>query len=210
MFCSYCGQDLPEDILICQACGSKPDIPNPIEENSTNEPEVFSTKEENQQNNDNNTNEQIIEEQGQAIEGQTPEREEAAYIPKNNMRSTTVDHNLTLQQLIENEHEHILERDQILDMNSKRIKPLKTTNFFLIQLVMLLPIINLILLCIWAFRGKTNLNLKAFARASLIWFVLLNILVLSLFITMLIMRYPISISHWFEDFKAYINYIDKI
>jgi hypothetical protein len=57
-----------------------------------------------------------------------------------------------------------------------RTKPFSTGGFFLVQLAMLVPLLNIILLLVFALSGSTNLNLRNWSRAMLI-FVAIGILV---------------------------------
>lgn len=59
---------------------------------------------------------------------------------------------------------------------AKKRKPLSTAAFFGMQLLLLIPIVNLFLLFIWAFRKKTNANRQAYARSILIWLLILFII----------------------------------
>ncbi|MBE6631728.1 MAG: zinc ribbon domain-containing protein [Ruminococcaceae bacterium] len=49
-----------------------------------------------------------------------------------------------------------------------RYKPLGTGSFIGMWFLMLIPVVNLILLLVWAFSSRTNFNRKSYARAILI------------------------------------------
>ena len=49
-----------------------------------------------------------------------------------------------------------------------RSKPFSTGGFLLVQLAMLVPLLNIILLLVFALSGSTNLNLRNWSRAMLI------------------------------------------
>ena len=51
-------------------------------------------------------------------------------------------------------------------------KPISTATAFLLEFVMLIPILNVIAAIIYSFMGKTNKNIRAFSRGFLIWSVL--------------------------------------
>ena len=51
-------------------------------------------------------------------------------------------------------------------------KPIGTATAFLLELVMLVPVLNVIAAIIYSFMGKTNKNIRAFSRGFLIWSVL--------------------------------------
>ena len=87
-------------------------------------------------------------------------------------------------------------------------KPVKTSHFFIMQLILFVPLVNVILLLILAFKKNINLNLKAYSRSILIWMLISLFLIICAFIYMLIIRYPINLSYWFSDFKLFINSIN--
>lgn len=61
--------------------------------------------------------------------------------------------------------------EQIVQNNTgnDRTSPFSTGGFFLVQLAMVIPFVNVILLLIFAFSGSMNLNLQNYSRAILIW-----------------------------------------
>ena len=114
----------------------------------------------------------------------------------------------SLQDILDNERDDILEKNQVLALQQRKFKPINTGIFLVMMLAMMIPILNIALLFIWAFRRNTNVNRKSFARASLI---LITIFVIAFFITMLtlfFMDYPVNVSYWFNEFKNYINSIN--
>ena len=60
-------------------------------------------------------------------------------------------------------------------------KPIGTATAFLLELVMLIPILNVIAAIIYSFIGKTNKNIRAFSRGFLIWS-LLSLLAVSAYL----------------------------
>lgn len=46
--------------------------------------------------------------------------------------------------------------------------PLSMGNFFVMMLIAAIPIVNIIILCVWAFGSDVNVNRKNYARAQLI------------------------------------------
>ncbi len=54
-------------------------------------------------------------------------------------------------------------------MDEDRSRPFSTGGFFLVQLAMLIPFLNIILLLVFALNGSTNLNLRNWSRAMLIF-----------------------------------------
>jgi hypothetical protein len=59
---------------------------------------------------------------------------------------------------------------------SGKHKPISTAGFFFTQLLLLIPLLNILLLFVWAFRKRTNANRQAFARSILIWMLLFLII----------------------------------
>ncbi len=54
-------------------------------------------------------------------------------------------------------------------MAEDRNAPFSTGGFFLVQLAMMIPFVNLILLLVFAFSGSMNVNLQNYSKAVLIW-----------------------------------------
>ena len=54
-------------------------------------------------------------------------------------------------------------------MADDRIAPFSTGGFFLVQLALMIPFVNFILLLVFAFGGSVNVNLQNYSRAILIW-----------------------------------------
>lgn len=54
-------------------------------------------------------------------------------------------------------------------MTEDRNAPFSTGGFFLVQLAMMIPFVNLILLLVFAFSGSMNVNLQNYSKAILIW-----------------------------------------
>jgi uncharacterized integral membrane protein len=54
-------------------------------------------------------------------------------------------------------------------MTEDRTKPFSTGGFFLVQLAMFIPLLNIILLLVFALSGSTNVNLQNWSRAMLIF-----------------------------------------
>ncbi len=54
-------------------------------------------------------------------------------------------------------------------MAEDRNAPFSTGGFFLVQLALMIPFVNLILLLVFAFSGSMNVNLQNYSKAVLIW-----------------------------------------
>lgn len=59
--------------------------------------------------------------------------------------------------------------DPAIPGESQRDRPLSTSEFFAIMLLLGIPVLNLILLLLWAFGSGTNLNKRNLSRAMLIF-----------------------------------------
>ena len=53
-------------------------------------------------------------------------------------------------------------------MANKTNKVVSTSEWVLTNLIMLIPIVNIVMLFIWTFNNKTNINKSNWAKASLI------------------------------------------
>ncbi len=54
-------------------------------------------------------------------------------------------------------------------MSEDRTAPFSTGGFFLVQLALMVPFVNFILLLVFAFSGSVNVNLQNYSKAILIW-----------------------------------------
>ena len=54
-------------------------------------------------------------------------------------------------------------------MADDRTAPFSTGGFFLVQLALMIPFVNIILLLVFAFSGSMNVNLQNYSKAMLIW-----------------------------------------
>lgn len=54
-------------------------------------------------------------------------------------------------------------------MSDDRTAPFSTGGFFLVQLALMVPFVNFILLLVFAFSGSVNVNLQNYSKAILIW-----------------------------------------
>lgn len=83
--------------------------------------------------------------------------------------------------------------------------PISAISFMLMQILFIVPVLNLLFLFIFSFKENINRNRKAFARSILAWYALLCTGLLSLVVAMLILKYPLDITFWFNKLKDYIN-----
>ncbi len=92
----------------------------------------------------------------------------------------------------------------------KRARPMRTAGFFGTQLLLLIPVINIILLFVWAFRRRSNFNRKAYARSILIWILIFLLILLAGLIAMIILKVPMDINYWIDQLKAAVNQIPYV
>lgn len=108
----------------------------------------------------------------------------------------------------ENEGQAIYCSDALRTMD-KKSKPLSTLAFFAMQIILLIPIINIILLFIWSFRKDTNANRKAYARSLLIWSIFACVALLFIILTLFFMGVPLSTDEFIKFIKEFINSIPE-
>ncbi len=70
-------------------------------------------------------------------------------------------------------------------------KPLTTGNYFVMLLIQIIPVLNIIMLLIWAFSKKSNLNRKHYARAILLWWLIGIAIIAVVTITLIILEIPL-------------------
>lgn len=92
----------------------------------------------------------------------------------------------------------------------KRARPMRTAGFFGTQLLLLIPVINIILLFVWAFRRRSNFNRKAYARSILIWILIFLLVLLAGLIAMIILKVPTDINYWIDQLKSAVNQIPYV
>ena len=102
------------------------------------------------------------------------------------------------------------EEENLEETINKYNKPLTSGAFFGMQILLMVPIVNIILLLIWSFAGKINLNRRAYARAVLAWFLIFCVITLFVLLSLIFLRYPLDMNFWFNQFKNYINSIPSI
>lgn len=94
--------------------------------------------------------------------------------------------------------EHSLTKQpKLKDLNSS----LSCLEFFFVQAISKLPIINLPFLLTWAFNKNSNLNLKAYAKSILIWNLIYAAIIIFLFLTLTFIKYHFDINVYFQYLK---------
>lgn len=88
---------------------------------------------------------------------------------------------------------------------SKKNKPLKTSSFFVSEVLLLVPVLNIILLFIWAFHGSVNDNRKFFARSILIWLLLIVICAFGFITYFSVWGYLFDGQYLLNQLKLFVN-----
>lgn len=76
-------------------------------------------------------------------------------------------------------------------------KVMTVGNWMVVNLLMLIPLVNIILLFVWSFGDGTNKNKKSYARASLIWMAIVFVIYMVIIFMM--------ISIFSADFQSGFN-----
>ena len=239
MFCTNCGKMLPEDSVVCGYCGAKVDLDDDMigseeqqnrQESFMRDVEPFEKIEEPEES----------EEKAPFHKEEFPETQEPGLKEETAIKSSEKKHfgkkraikkKKTKNQMTKRKNKYdtaelpkhrIVETpkrknkvDQMVlpagvQVLNKRNRPMKTASFFWTQVVLLIPVLNILLLFIWAFRKHSNANRKAYARSILIWMILVMVAVFSVLIAMLVMGYPIDLSYWIEQLKVWVNSIPTV
>lgn len=79
-----------------------------------------------------------------------------------------------------------------LEQLAKKRRPVSTAGFFFMKLALVIPIVNIFLLFIWAFRKKTNQNRQAYARSILIWLSIIILIVAVVVIALLALGFDFN------------------
>lgn len=89
----------------------------------------------------------------------------------------------------------------------KKSTPVSTIFFMILQVLFIIPIVNLIFLFILSFKEDANENVKAFARSFLSWYAIACTALIAFIAVLIVKRYPLDLFYWFTQFKALINSI---
>lgn len=191
MKCYKCGNEIPDDIDVCAACG-EPAMQEMPPQEKAEQAVIDATA-------------SSVDQEELAPQGEDEQEEatapEADSIFTEEARETTVGYQPEEQK----EYRSAVAGYQ--EKMNKLVRPVRTSGFFFTELLLLIPVINLILLFVWAFRKRTNLNRKAFARSILIWILLVLLLVLAGLVTMLVLQMPTDYHYWISWFKDLVNSI---
>lgn len=85
---------------------------------------------------------------------------------------------------------------------NKYNNPLTTAQFFCVQLLFMVPVVNLFFIFLWSLKKNVNKNLKAYSRSILIWFLIVSILSIFALLTFTFMQNPLP----FNLFNMRINF----
>lgn len=101
------------------------------------------------------------------------------------------------------------ENKNVFQLNTfkKKYLPVSTISFFFLQILFLIPFINLVFLFLFSFKNNINENRKAFARSVLVWYALFCTVLLALIAVLVVLHYPLDLHFWFTKFKELVNSI---
>lgn len=231
MYCSKCGNTLPDDSLICGYCGVVvADGQEPREDFPQSSP---TAKDSVQQKTLEENVPMLTQEQIESLPVYSAKVEEMVDLcsaaadhfrenpPENAVVSQQVDSIPTDKQQSEPapQYEEDAKEEAVMAVSpavrrmvgtDKRARPMRTAGFFGTQLLLLIPVINIILLFVWAFRRRSNFNRKAYARSILIWILIVLLLMLAGLIAMIILRVPTDINYWIDQLKTAVNRIPYV
>lgn len=203
MKCSKCGNDILDESRVCPVCGE------PVAAESTEPMPV----------------EQAVPEETQTVldpgafpaeavevpvEERTEEKPEAEAKPQSDSKQAASEEVQANEYSSGKTEEKAEFRSAVMGYQGKMnklVRPVRTGGFFFTELLLLIPIINLILLFVWAFRKRTNLNRKAFARSLLIWILIALLLLLAGLIVMIVLQMPTDYHYWIDRLKDLVNSI---
>lgn len=94
-------------------------------------------------------------------------------------------------------YNNISQKQNEIFNEAENVKPLTTINFFFIQILFLIPILNVFFIVYWSLRKDINANLKAYARSKLIWLMILVVFFGFSLLTLAFMEYPFSFNFRF-------------
>ncbi len=85
---------------------------------------------------------------------------------------------------------------------NKYNKPLTTARFFFVQLLFMVPVVNLFFIILWSLKKNVNTNLKAYSRSILIWLLIASLLSIFALLTFTFIKNPLP----FNIFSMRINF----
>lgn len=183
MICENCNKENPENSNVCGHCGTL--LVKEKDKGFLNESAKAKIDEEFSEENTNNIN----------IEDLSDSSDDISNIEQTSVKET--------KQPIDLEEAALPVKSSSMMTYSKlakKRKPLSTASFFGMQVLLLIPVINIFLLFIWAFRKKTNSNRQAYARSILIWFLLFFIIISVITLVMYIFNVNINTFNKFIRF----------
>ncbi len=184
MNCNKCSKDIPESAAFCGYCGaantvviepSPPSIDSvseqpaePVVDDTVSSQEVTPALAENVIS---YTEVKPVVEQGEFIEEDLSETLPPDVIVT---EAVVVTDDKTVKDEEESAHYSHNESSKIdsgedIAKNSVVAPPVKTSTYFWMILLMLIPGVNIVMLLIWSFSEKININRRNFSRAALIW-----------------------------------------
>ena len=80
----------------------------------------------------------------------------------------------------------MINEDFDMSMEEGNNKPMTLKDWLIFDLIMLIPIVNFVMLIVWAFKKNVNRSKKTYCQAALIFGVIVGILYVVVFMPMLL------------------------
>lgn len=197
MICRNCGRELPEDARFCGRCGA------PVVRPAAAAPAAPSTPAPEQAAPAAEQSTPAAEQSAPAAEQSAPAPEQAASAPE----QATAAHTAPAAERPQPQIPPPLSSGAPSWSSSGApaaapapaqqaadASPLRTGQFFLMDLVCAIPLVNIVVLLVWAFADNTNLNRRNYARARLIWVAVGIVLTI---LALVVLIWAMSRSYWY-------------
>lgn len=210
MYCAHCGNSIPDESTVCGYCGN-PVVQMPVEQKAqvpaapeippapviAPVPVVSQVQVEHKEDDDEKPIEVNV-----TINAAPVEAPEPAPAPVAAVAVVEKEEEKAEVKAEEKTEEAPAEED-------KNLKPTTTAGFFWAEFLLLIPIVNIILLFVWAFSKKVRYGRRNFARSILIWALIAVIAGIAGFVTLLVLKQPLDINYWVDQLKAVVSSIPK-
>ena len=212
MYCAHCGNSIPDESTVCGYCGN-PVVQMPVEQKVevpaapeippvpviAPAPVVSQVQVERKDDDDDKPIEVNVIINQAPVEAPDPEPAPApvaavAVIEKEEPKA---------EEIAEEKAEEAAPVEE-----DKRLKPTKTSGFFWAELLLVIPIVNIILVFVWAFSKKVRYARRNFARSILIW-ALIGVIIAAAGVVTLLVLGQFNINTWVDQLKTAVNSIPK-
>ncbi len=83
----------------------------------------------------------------------------------------------------------------IMDESNEEAEVISTKDWLITLIISAIPVVNIIMFFIWAFGDQTNPNKANWAKASLLWMVIVTGLVILLYVLIAVVIFGIAASN---------------